>query len=152
MSAHSTQTVSGRIPARISSANTWQPMQSAKTDSSVAATTSAASRTVVTVVQPSARASTPAVVIAAPMPCAKRFGGPGDVLRRAEPRRDDLRGEQRQRAEARAGEHAGPEAERERDQQPVPARGERDDAGQRHAAGHRARGLLVDDPRESHPG
>ena len=40
MSAHSTQTVSGITPARISAPKTWQPMQSAKTDSSAAAATS----------------------------------------------------------------------------------------------------------------
>ena len=77
MSAHSAQTVSGTSPARIRTANTWQPMHSANTASSVAAATSRTSRTVVTVVQPRASAITPSVVIAAPMPCAKRFGGPG---------------------------------------------------------------------------
>src|SRR5215217_1610992 len=76
MSEHSRHTVSGMTPARISSANTWQPMHTANADSSVAATTSRASRTVVTVVQPSANAIAPSVVMAAPMPCAKRLGGP----------------------------------------------------------------------------
>ena len=42
MSAHSSQTDAGTSPARISSANTWQPRQSAKIDSSPAATTNSA--------------------------------------------------------------------------------------------------------------
>ena len=52
--AHSAQTSSGITPARISSPKTWQPAQNANTDSSVAATTSSASRTVTTPPAPSA--------------------------------------------------------------------------------------------------
>src|SRR3954452_21711825 len=45
MFAHRSHVSSGTTPRRISTANTWQPRHSAKTDSSVAATISRATRT-----------------------------------------------------------------------------------------------------------
>src|SRR3954471_6590843 len=77
MFAQRSHVSSGTRPRRMSTANTWQPRQSAKTDSSVAATTSRPTRTSAAPVSPNPSASTAAdVVNAAPMPCAKRFGGP----------------------------------------------------------------------------
>ena len=76
MSAHSAQMASGISPARMSSAKIWQPRQNANTDSSVAATTSRATNTPAAVVSPASHRIVAVVVITAPMPCAKRFGGP----------------------------------------------------------------------------
>jgi hypothetical protein len=58
----------------------WQPRQRAKTDSSVAATTSSARNTSATVVAPASQQIDPAVVIVAPSAWAKRFGGPATSL------------------------------------------------------------------------
>ena len=77
MFAHSAQTASGIRPMRMRPAKRRQPTQNANTDSSVAASTSMATSTVAAVVAPASQAIVAAVVTAAPMPCAKRFGGPG---------------------------------------------------------------------------
>ena len=77
-SAHSAQTASGIAPTRISSANTWQPRQIAKIDSSPAAIASSTSTTSAAVWAPKPSASTSATVEnAVPIPWANRFGGPG---------------------------------------------------------------------------
>jgi hypothetical protein len=77
MLAQSAQTESGITPVAISAPKIRQPTQNAKTDSSVAKTTSSAVSASATVVQPSARPQTAAIVVTpAPMPWAKRFGGP----------------------------------------------------------------------------
>src|SRR5215207_3532974 len=76
------------------------------------------------------------------------LGRPGDLARRAEARCDDLGRQLGERAQARAGEHARPEAVGERDEQPVGAGGERDHAGQGHDGGHGTRRLLIDHARE----
>ena len=76
MSAQAAQVSSGMTPARISFPKIQHPMQTAKTDSSVAATTSRATSTPAAVSAPATSASTAAaVVIAAPIPWANRFGG-----------------------------------------------------------------------------
>ena len=118
MSAHSAQIASGIRPARIRRAKTWQPRQIANTDSSVAATSSIATSTPAAVVAPASHRIVAAVVIAAPMPCAKRLGGPGTYFGSTG---RDLHREARQRAQSRPGQDAGPEAVGERNQQPVGA-------------------------------
>src|SRR5215213_4521351 len=80
MSPHSGQISSGMTPARISSPKSWQPTQNASTDSRPAATSMTTSSTSTAPVAPSANATTAAVVMAAPTPCAKRLGGPGTIL------------------------------------------------------------------------
>src|SRR5215208_2394521 len=80
MSAHSAQTASGTTPVRIRRPKIWQPTQKARIDSSPAATTTRPSSRSVPVVAPASQTIVAAVVIAAPMPCAKRFGGPGTYL------------------------------------------------------------------------
>lgn len=78
MSVHCAQTPSGTRPTRISRPKTLHPRQSANTASSVAATMTATRNTSPATASPKPRASTaPAPVMTAPMPCAKRLGGPG---------------------------------------------------------------------------
>ena len=76
-SAQAAQTCSGITPARIRIANSLQPMQMPNADSSVAATVIVATSTSANVVAPNAKwAINAAVDSTAPMPWAKRFGGP----------------------------------------------------------------------------
>ena len=77
MSAQRSHVSSGINPALMSAAKIRHPRHSAKTDSRIAATTSSAVRTSAAVSAPKPSASSAAAdVSAAPIPCAKRFGGP----------------------------------------------------------------------------
>src|SRR6478609_7209626 len=78
MSLHSSHTDAGMAPTRISTANILQPRQYANPDSSVAATRTSATQTYAATVSSKPNANTSAVTERnAPMPWAKRFGGPG---------------------------------------------------------------------------
>ena len=81
MSTQSAQTSSGTRPARIARPKSLQPTQKPKIDSSPEATTIATSSPSARPSRPKPSAATaPAVVMTAPMPCAKRFGGPDTYL------------------------------------------------------------------------
>ena len=77
MSAHSRHTDSGITPRRIKKLKMWQPTQMARTDSAKAKTTMRPSSTWATRHSPASQLTVAAVVTTAPMPWAKRLGGPG---------------------------------------------------------------------------
>ena len=137
--------LAGSAPARISSANSRQPTQNPKIDSRPEAAIIPTSRTSATVWSwPTSATSAMAIVITAPIACAKRFGGPGTGL--AAPRRGATSrvASLPERAERRAGEDAGDEAVGEQRGKPVRAGDERHDREREDAGRDDARGLLVD--------
>src|ERR1019366_46907 len=98
------QTSAGITPARISTANALQPRHRPNTDSSVAATISSPSNTYAAVLRPNPSANTAAdTENAAPIPWAKRLGGP--ATGRAATRR---RGVMRRVTRSPSGLNVGP--------------------------------------------
>jgi hypothetical protein len=80
MLLHASQISGGITPSRIKPANIWQPIKNAKIDSRPAATIMSPSKAWVAIGNPRAKTPTAAVVTTDPIPCAKRFGGPGTSL------------------------------------------------------------------------
>ena len=79
-SLQATQISGGMMPARMRSANTWHPRHNASAASRVAATATIATSTIARPVAPASHATSAPTLSVAPMPWAKRFGGPGTSL------------------------------------------------------------------------
>lgn len=80
MLLHASHTVSGMMPRRCKNPKTVQPKQNPRANSRVAATTSTPSTICAAGPKPSTLKISATVETTNPMPCAKRFGGPGTSL------------------------------------------------------------------------
>ena len=145
------QTSGGMMPARISRAKIRQPKQMARTDSSVAATTTRPTSTAASPAAPASHATSAPTVSVAPMPWAKRLGGPGtqrgSTSRRGTTTRVTSRASGLSRGSGQDAEH---EAHGQRHEDERPAGHEVGRGLQHHAGGHETGDDLVDRVGEPH--